>query len=134
MMKSFQFAPRAILAVILVSHCLGAQAEDNDCERPFTLDEAVAIAQSFEGPVNLPQCQKTLGGRAVDTTEVAAAEIMGMLGIFTVACGRPEGARSVGEMIQNIVRDAVADGGNPKQTSLREVIAVRVYECGKKDN
>jgi len=119
------------LAYMVVS--TGAQAVDNDCQRPFTLDEAVAIAQSFQGPVDLPQCKSELGGRVVDTTEVAGAEIMGMLGIYTVACGRPDGARSVTEMIQNIVRDAVADGGNPQQTSLREVIAVRVYECVEKD-
>ncbi len=122
-----------LLRFALVIGSVAAQAVDNDCERPFTLDEAMAIAQSFAGPVDLPQCKSDLGGRVVDTTEVAAAEIMGMLGIYTVACGRPEGARSVTEMIANIVRDAVADGGDPQQTSLREVIAVRVYECVEKD-
>lgn len=131
--KPTRVTARALAVFACIALSGGIEAEDNDCERPFTLNEAIAISRSFQGPVDLPQCKRDLGGRVIDTTEIAAAEIMGMLGIYTVACGRPAGAQSVTEMIANIVTDAVADDAKPSQTSLREVIAVRVYECVAKD-
>ncbi len=122
-----------LCALTVVMPCAGAQAEDNDCERPFTLNEVAAIAPSYTGSVNLPQCKRQLDGRLIDTTDLAAAEIMGMLGIYTVACGRPAGVTDIAQMISHIISEAVSDGGNMNTTSLREVVAVRVYECGAND-
>lgn len=110
-----------------------ASAKDQDCARPFTLNEAMAIAASFDGPVNLPQCKSELGGVTLDNTELAAAEIMGMLGIYSVACGRPPEVLGVSQLVSHIVAEAREDGASPATTSLREVIAVRVYECVSKD-
>ncbi len=124
---------KALSMLVLVSEGAQAVAVDNDCERPFTLDEAVTISQSFQGPTDLVQCKRDLGGRVTDNTELAAAEIMGMLGIYTVSCGRPAGATNVTQVIEHIVSEAVADGGDRTKTSLREVIAVRVYECVAED-
>jgi len=121
-----------VLALFGFSSVL-ANAKNSDCERPFTLNEALEIAQSFDGPVNLPHCKRNLGGDVLDNTELAAAEIMGMLGIYTVACGRPPEVLGVSQLVSYIVSEATSDGGDLETTSLREVIAVRVYECVAKD-